>query len=120
MPELKLDITKINFLFTANTVEGISEPILSRVHVVDIPDLTAEQAKAVALRQYETMIEELRLPISAPILTESGLEVLSRESPRRQRLLLQLAIGSAVFKKAQELQIQPTQKVRRRGIGFTC
>jgi ATP-dependent Lon protease len=120
LPELKLDITKINFLFTANTVEGISEPILSRVHVVDIPDLTAEQAKAVALRQYETMIEELRLPISAPKLTESGLEVLSRESPRRQRLLLQLAIGSAVFKKAQELQIQPTQKVRRRGIGFTC
>lgn len=117
LPELKLDITRINFLFTANSVRGISEPILSRVHVVDVPDLTAEQARQVALRQYETMIEELRLPIRAPILTESGLAVLSQESPRRQRLLLQLAIGNAVFKKASELQIAAPRKPKS-GIGF--
>jgi ATP-dependent Lon protease len=119
LPELKLDLSKINFLFTANTVDGISEPILSRLQVFNVPDLTAAQARAVALRQYEDMIEELRLPISAPKLTDEGLATLSVESPRRQRILLQLAIGIAVFKKASELQIQPTQKVRK-GIGFTC
>lgn len=38
-----------------------------------------------------------------PRLTDAGLAILSSESPRRQRLMLQLAIGSAVFKKASEL-----------------
>lgn len=117
LPEIKLDLSKINFLFTANTVRGISEPILSRVHVFEVPDLTPEQARAVALRQYEVMIEELRLPISAPKLTEAGLAALSMESPRRQRLLLQLAVGNAVFKKAAELHIQVTRKSKS-SIGF--
>lgn len=56
--------------------------------------------------------------MAAPKLTAEGLATLSAESPRRQRILLQLAIGNAVFKKASELQIQPTHKIRR-GIGFT-
>jgi predicted house-cleaning NTP pyrophosphatase (Maf/HAM1 superfamily) len=46
------------------------------------------------------------------------LMILSSESPRRQRLMLQLAIGSAVFKKATELHIRQTHPARR-GIGFT-
>lgn len=119
LPELKLDITKINFLFTANTVEGIPDPLLSRLVVFDVPSLTPVQAKSVALRQYEDMLKELRLPVDAPKLTDEGLSVLSTESPRRQRLLLQLAIGSAVFKKASELQIKSTPKVQR-GMGFTA
>lgn len=118
LPELKLDLTKINFLFTANTVAGIPEPVLSRVMVFDVPNLTAAQAKTVALRQYQDMLTELKLPLDAPKLTEEGLLILSSESPRRQRLLLQLAIGSAVFKKASELQIRQTSPARR-GIGFT-
>jgi ATP-dependent Lon protease len=117
LPELKLDLTKINFLFTANTVQEISEPILSRLIVVNVPDLTPMQAKSVALRQYETMLAELGLPIDAPKLTEAGLDVLASESPRRQRLLLQLAIGNAIFKKASELNIEVGPKSRQ-GIGF--
>ena len=119
IPELKLDITKINFLFTANTLDGIPDPLLSRLVVVDVPSLTPKQARSVALRQYEDMLKELRLPVDAPKLTDEGLTLLSTESPRRQRLLLQLAIGSAVFKKASELQIKPTPKANR-GMGFTA
>jgi ATP-dependent Lon protease len=119
LPELKLDITKLNFLFTANTLEAIPEPLLSRLVVFDVPSLTPVQAKSVALRQYEDMLKELKLPLDAPILTEEGLRVLSMESPRRQRLLLQMAIGSAVFKKASELQIKSKPRVQR-GMGFTA
>lgn len=91
--------------------------MLSRLVVFEVPSLTAQQARAVALRQYDEMLKELKLP-APPRLTEAGLAILSTESPRRQRLMLQLAIGSAVFKKATELQIRQTQPVRR-GIGFT-
>jgi ATP-dependent Lon protease len=117
LPELKLDLTKINFLFTANTLAGIPDPVLSRVVIFEVPSLTAQQARAVALRQYEEMLKELNLPVS-PRLTDAGLMILSSESPRRQRLMLQLAIGSAVFKKATELHIRQTHPARR-GIGFT-
>lgn len=118
LPELKLDLTRINFLFTANTLVGIPDPVLSRLVVFEVPSLTAQQARAVALSQYEDMLKELRLPLEAPKITEEGLLVLSAESPRRQRLLLQMAFGRAVFKKATELQIKSTSQVKR-GMGFT-
>jgi ATP-dependent Lon protease len=117
MPDLKLDLSKINFLFTANTLDGIPPAVLSRVMAFEVPDLTPTQAKNIALRQYQEMLQDLNLPISAPILTQEGLALLASESPRRQRLLLQLAIGSAVYKEAKELVIQKTSKPPK-GIGF--
>lgn len=117
MPELKLDLSKINFLFTANTLDGIPPAVLSRVMTYEVPDLTPLQAKNVAIRQYEEMLKDLKLPIGAPTLTPEGLALLSNESPRRQRLLLQLAIGSAVYKQSKELVIKKMSKPPK-GIGF--
>lgn len=117
LPELKLDLSKINFLFTANTLDGISAPVLSRVVVFEVPDLTPSQAKSVAITQYEEMLQDLKLPICAPTLTQEGLTLLASESPRRQRLLLQLAIGSAVYKQSKELVIQKVSQPKK-GIGF--
>lgn len=117
MPELKLDLSKINFLFTANTLDGIPPAVLSRVMAYEVPDLTPLQAKNVAIRQYEEMLKDLKLPIGAPTLTPEGLALLSNESPRRQRLLLQLAIGSAVYKQSKELVIKKMSKPPK-GIGF--
>jgi hypothetical protein len=109
--------SKINFMFTANTLEGIPPAVMSRVIAFDVPDLTPLQAKNVAIRQYEDMLNDLNLPIAAPKLTQEGLTLLSSESPRRQRLLLQLAIGSAVYKKSKELVIHKVSKPKK-GIGF--
>lgn len=117
MPELKLDLSKINFLFTANTLDGIPPAVLSRVMTYEVPDLTPLQAKNVAIRQYEEILKDLKLPIGAPTLTPEGLALLSNESPRRQRLLLQLAIGSAVYKQSKELVIKKVSKPPK-GIGF--
>ena len=117
MPELKLDLSKINFLFTANTLDGIPPAVLSRVMTYEVPDLTPMQAKNVAMRQYEEMLRDLKLPMGAPTLTPEGLALLSNESPRRQRLLLQLAIGSAVYKQSKELVIKKVRKPQK-GIGF--
>lgn len=117
LPELKLDLSKVNFVFTANTLAGIPAPVLSRVVVFEVPDLTPRQAKDIAIRQYEEMLKDLKLPVGAPILTQEGLTLLASESPRRQRLLLQLAIGSAVYKEAKELVIKKTIQPKK-GIGF--
>nr|WP_315263109.1 AAA family ATPase [uncultured Limnohabitans sp.] len=50
LPELKLDLSKVNFVFTANTLAGIPAPVLSRVVVFEVPDLTPRQAKDIAIR----------------------------------------------------------------------
>ena len=117
-PELKLDLSQISYLFTANSLDGISAPILSRLLVVDIPELTPTQAKRVALNQYAALIDSLNLPISAPRLTAHGLQFLSEESPRRQRLLLQMAVGRAIADKSDELTITPTRKPGGSKMGF--
>jgi len=117
-PELKLDLSNISYLFTANSLVGISAPILSRLLVVDIPELTPAQAKRVALNQYKSLIDSLNLPIAAPRLTDHGLQVLSEESPRRQRLMMQMALGRAIADKNNELTIKPSSKQTGSKMGF--
>jgi ATP-dependent Lon protease len=120
VPELKLDASKVNWVFTANSLSGISAPILSRLHVIEIPPLTAEQAKCVALRQYEGLIHDMNLKpaVTVPQLTPAGLEILSTESPRRQRVLLHMALGRAVAAKRAELELSPKPASKNRSIGF--
>jgi ATP-dependent Lon protease len=118
VPELKIDVSPVNFVCTANSLDGISEPVLSRLLVIEVPPLTPNQAKRVAMKQYERILRDLDLPVAAPELTEAGLEALSAESPRRQRLLLQLAIGRAIAERARELHFQRQTPRQSRGIGF--
>ena len=103
VPELKLDIRPLNFMFTANSLDGISSPLQSRLHIIEIPALNAEQARHVALRQYTQLIESLQLPCQPPRLTEAGLKLLADESPRRQRILIRLAVGRAIAEQRNEL-----------------
>ena len=119
LPDVKLDVSRLNWLFTANSLDGVSGPILSRLEVVEIPSLTAEQARRVAVKQYEGLLKTLNLSgdVPTPELTEHGLAVLERESPRRQRFLLMAAIGRAVAERAQELHFERQRDSKPR-IGF--
>ncbi len=118
IPELKLDIRPVSFLFTANSLEGISGPLQSRLHVIEIPALTPEQAQHVALRQYTQLIESLKLPCPAPQITDQGLSLLAEESPRRQRILIRLALGRAIAEQRSELVITPPPPQRKPRMGF--
>jgi hypothetical protein len=40
---LVCDLSRINWLFTANHLEGLSQPFLSRLEVIHIPALTETQ-----------------------------------------------------------------------------
>jgi ATP-dependent Lon protease len=119
LPDVKLDVSRLNWFFTANSLDAVSGPILSRLQVVEIPSLTEAQARRVALSQYEGLLKTLNLSgdVPTPKLTEDGLAVLERESPRRQRFLLMAAIGRAVAEKAQELYLEK-QHEQKPKLGF--
>jgi hypothetical protein len=66
------------------------------------------------------MIRDLNLSesVEIPQLTDHGLEILSNESPRRQRLLLQIALGRAIAAKKAQLDLAPKLTTKSRSMGF--
>jgi ATP-dependent Lon protease len=114
MPEVPFDLSTLNFVFTANSLEGLSPPLLDRMTVVDVPALTDEQARDVARRQYEQLLAAFNLPTSAPVLTEPALDRLCRASPRQQQKLLRLALGRAIAQNSTSLWIPDARPANRR------
>ena len=47
--ELNIDASGVNYIFTANTLEKIPKPFLSRLRVFEIPDYTHEQIKEIVI-----------------------------------------------------------------------
>ncbi|WP_171015963.1 AAA family ATPase [Ramlibacter sp. 2FC] len=118
MPEVEFDVSPVSFVFTANTLEGLSAPLLDRLTVFEIPAMTSDQAREVARRQYASLLENFTLPGEPPTLTEEALDSLCVESPRRQRKLLQLALARAIARSSSSLSIRSTQTMSRRRLGF--
>lgn len=81
IPELRLDITCLNFIFTANSLSTVSPPVLSRVQPVELPALQRAQAAKIAVSQFEKLIRDLKLGSAALELTTSSVNALSEISP---------------------------------------
>lgn len=118
MPEVEFDLSPVSFIFTANSLEGLSAPLLDRMTVIEIPAMTPAQAREAARRQYTRLLEGFQLPVAPPLLSEDALDILCLESPRRQRQLLRLALGRAIASGSPEISIAPGRPVHRPRIGF--
>ncbi len=97
VPEFPLNIEHLIWGFTANSVDQMSAPLLSRMTVVDVPSLTFEQS----LNVVGTIFND-----QAATLKSKGLDVgqledhdrcqLAACSPREQIRVLKIAIAQAV------------------------
>lgn len=114
MPEVPFDLSPLNFVFTANTLDGLSAPLLDRMTIVDVPALTEKQAREVARAQYARLLADFELPGTPPALTEAALDRLCIASPRQQRKLLRLALGRAIAQNSETLWILDTRPRTRR------
>lgn len=120
IPELQLDITSLNFIFTANELTTVSAPVLSRLQPVELPPLEKYQAERIAANQFVKLVNELKLSSAGLKLTDSSLSVLGHISPRGQKAVLRSAIGKAIFKGHSDVVIPETigHPVKRVQIGF--
>lgn len=120
IPELELDITSLNFIFTANTLSSVSAPILSRIQAVQLPDLSTAQAAKIATIQFHNMIKELNLCAAGLVLDNTALKVLGKIPPREQKGILRSGIGKAILNRRSEVIISPAsmQTEKRSTIGF--
>jgi ATP-dependent Lon protease len=94
--DVDLDASQVFWVLTANTLEGIPEPLLSRMAIYEVPAPTAEQAAGIAQRIYSGVLRELKLHHVEPSLGDKLLDKLSDISPREMRKTLLDALGFAV------------------------
>ena len=89
-----VDASKVQWVFTANDLTGLSKPLLSRLTVVPVREPTPEELREVIIPSlYRDILEENNLVGKAPeALTEEAILTLSG-SPReaRKRILRLLA-----------------------------
>jgi len=119
--DLDLDASQIFWVLTANSLEGIPDPLLNRMAVYEVPAPTPEQAAAIAQKIYEGILQEMQLKDFDRALNAGVLEKMSAISPRDMRKTLLDGLGFAVQAKrtrvlAEDINIR-TQGSKRK-IGF--
>jgi len=94
--EVPIDASQVVWITTANDARGIPDPILNRMNVFEVPAPTAEQARHIALRLYQSIRASHgwgeRFDDTP---NEALLERLAMLAPREMRRALMVAFGNA-------------------------
>lgn len=107
IPQLKLDASKIMFVATANTTDTIPEAILSRFHVIHIPQPSKSQLRVIAGSIYRSIIETESYKSFAEVLNGEVVESLLNFSPRQIKVVLKLAFSSAAYRCRHNKNFEP-------------
>ncbi|MFC0251252.1 AAA family ATPase [Massilia consociata] len=94
--DVEVDASRIFWVLTANSVEGIPAPLLNRMAVYEVPAPTPEQAAGIAQRMVRGLVRELNLGGFDDHLADKVLDKLAGVSPRDLRKTLLDGLGHAV------------------------
>ena len=97
---VRIDMSHLSWVMTANTLETLPEPVLSRCQVLHIPDVTPTQLQGFARRRGAT----LGLPDAA---VDAVVEVIDR-APATLRSRLSLRDVNRMLERAEDLASRPT------------
>ena len=113
-----VDVSKVQWLFTANDLMGLSKPLLSRLTVVSVREPTVNELRAVIIPSlYRDILEENNLVGKAPeVLTEEAILTLSGSPREARKMILRLLAGYARAGKFEAPEEEIT--VKERSIGF--
>ncbi len=103
--EVDIDASHILWVSTANDERTLSEPILNRMNVYNVPRPNAEQAFAIAGRLYTEIVADhpWGFPSQPP---EDVMEELADMPPRDMRKRLMVAFGNAKLDGRDEVQVK--------------
>jgi len=119
--DLDIDASQIFWVLTANSLDGLPDPLLNRMAVYEVPAPTPEQAAQIAQRVYAGILKEMKLEGFEHTLNASVLEKMSSVSPRDMRKLLLDGLGFAVEAGRSEVSpedIHLKSGGKKRNIGF--
>jgi ATP-dependent Lon protease len=95
VPGLIMDLSQVRFILTANDVDLIPAPILSRLMVFEIDAPSQAESMEITQRMFAAQVERLGIPFSLELPTDV-LEDAVNASPRKCKTRLGTAIGIAV------------------------
>ena len=92
-----VDASKVQWVFTANDMTGLSKPLLSRLTVVPVREPTVDELREVIIPSlYRDILEENNLVGKAPeALTEEAIDTLSGSPREARKRILRLLAGYA-------------------------
>jgi ATP-dependent Lon protease len=121
---LNLDMSHITWIATANNIDELEPPLLSRFSVFEIPTPTPLQSRAIVRNIYQSLLAQATWGWHfAPELSEEVLDTVSGVPPREVRKLLLDALGNAASREDTELCVSHFDDLVRSGssrarIGF--
>ena len=95
VPGLILDLSHVRFILTANDIDLIPAPILSRLMVFEIDAPSRAESLEITQRMFVVQVEKLGMPFDL-VLPMEVLEDAASVSPRKCKTRLGTAIGIAV------------------------
>jgi ATP-dependent Lon protease len=95
VPGLVLDLSQVRFILTANDVDLIPAPILSRLMVFEIDAPSRADSMEITRRMFSVQVEKMGIPFDRE-LPEDVLEDAVDVSPRKCKTRLGTAIGIAI------------------------
>ena len=112
--DLRLDLSKVLFVCTANTLDSIPGPLLDRMEVIRLSGYIAEEKQAIAKRHlWPRQLDKAGVPKDRLTLTDGALKALvegyAREAGVRQ---LEKQLGKLVRKAVVRLIEDPKLKVK--------
>lgn len=122
--DFAIDASHINWIATANSVNGIPSPLLSRLTVLHVHAPTPDQVARIAQNIYGRMRAEATWGSAfVPRLDEAVLAKLKYLPPRSLGLVLRRALGHAARDQRDHITPTDLQLISdggKRGIGFTA
>lgn len=117
--QLPIDASKILWIATANSLDLIPEPIVSRFTTFVVPLPTAEQGAQIAKHVYTDLrLEHVWGRVFPDSLEEGVLEIIATAPPRAMRKLLASAAGNAALAGRHHIRTQDLRIETRRTMGF--
>jgi len=99
--DIPCDASQVLYVATANNLERISAPLLSRFVVLHIQSIVGDHHQSVTQSIYRTLLEQHGVAeLFSPALSKSVLIELSNFSPRQIKIILMRAIACAASRRS--------------------
>lgn len=118
--DMRFDASRVIFVLTANTLEGIPTPLLSRLEVFDVPRPQPEQRLRIIRAVAETLRHKTQKQIELDEAVCNDLADRVDLDLRKTTRLVKEAFAKAVAAGAAMARFEMPKKEGRRAIGFGC
>lgn len=109
LTDIRMDASHVRYVATANSLDTLPAPLLSRMDVFHIVPPNAQQRASIAQNMVAAAVEEFQLPL-LPVISQEILNEIQALDPRQLQSKLRKALAFAVMSKSTALALEHWEK----------